>query len=206
MKAAAKRKRTKAGNREQLAKAAPKGAAQPAQGRAALAINLTAEEVERHQQVLKHGDMLNHSMGWLLGIVRQKGETVPVKDATDFAYEAFVGLAPNGPGEIMLCQQIIAAYEMAMCMLSRSKQADNMPQMQEYGLMGVKMMGAYERLFQTLMKTRRPQQTVRVEHVTINGGQTVVGNISQPQALGRPQMPDQIAVESAALRVVERAS
>jgi hypothetical protein len=205
MKAAAKRKRTKSGNRKQLAKTAPKDAGQPAQGKAALAINFTPEEVEKYKQVLKHGDMLNHSMGWLLGLVRQKGETAPVKDAADFAFDAFVGLTPNGPGEIMLCQQMIAAYEMAMAMLTRCKQADHMSQMQEFGLMGVKMMGAYERLFQTLMKTRRQQQTVRVEHVTINGGQTVVGNVNQPPALGAPQTSDQIAVESAALRVVEGA-
>jgi hypothetical protein len=203
MKAAAKRKRTgKPDNRKQLAKPAKTGAVQPAQNRPALAIQLTDEEVKRYEQVLKHGDMLNHSMGWLLGIVRQRGEAAPVKDASDFAFEAFVGLTPNGPGEIMLCQQMIAAHEMAMAMLSRSKQADHTAQMQECGLLGIKMMGVYERLFQTLMKTRRPQQTVRVEHVHVyEGGQAVVGNVNQPA-----QAAAQIAAESAAIRVIEKAA
>jgi hypothetical protein len=91
---------------------------------------------------------------------------------------------------------------MAMAMLSRSKQADHTAQMQECGLLGIKMMGVYERLFQTLMKTRRPQQTVRVEHVHVyEGGPAVVGNVNQPA-----QAAAQIAAESAAIRVIEKAA
>jgi hypothetical protein len=205
MTAAAKRKRIKPSNRKQLARSAPENDELPKQGKAALLINLTADEVKRHKRVLKHGDMLNHSMGWLLGLVRQKGEEAPARDAADFAFEAFIGLTPNGPGEIMLCQQMVASYEMAMAMLTRCKQADHMSQMQEYGLMGVKMMGAYERLFQTLMKSRRPQQTVRVEHVHVyEGGQAVVGNVNQPPATGKSPPAAQAGFESAAMFAIDQ--
>jgi len=47
-------------------------AVQPAQGKPALAIELSI--VKKYEQVMKHPDILNHSMGWLLGIVRQRGE------------------------------------------------------------------------------------------------------------------------------------
>jgi hypothetical protein len=202
MKTTSKRKRTMPDSQKQPAKSTKTGALQSAPAKPALAIQLSDEEIKKYEQVLKHGDMLNHSMGWLLGIVRQRGEAAPVKDASDFAFEAFVGLTPNGPGEIMLCQQMIAAHEMAMTMLSRSKQADHTSQMQECGLLGIKMMGVYERLFQTLMKTRRPQQTVRVEHVHVyEGGQAVVGNVNQPA-----QAAAQIAAESAAIRMIEKAA
>jgi hypothetical protein len=117
--------------------------------------------------------MFNHSMGWLLSLVRRPDEELPGKDAQNFAYEAFVGFAPNGPGEIMLVQQAIAAYEMAMWTMHRLKRSDNLAQMQEFGNMGIKMMGIYERLFQTLMKSRKPQQVVEVQHthrhVHLNG-------------------------------------
>jgi hypothetical protein len=153
---------------------------------------------------MKHPDMFNHSMGWLMGIVRRADEDLPGQDAKDFAYEAFVEFIPNGPGEIMLCQQMIAAYELAMSMLSRSKRADNLSVMQECGLLGIKMMGVYDRRFQTLMKTRRPQQTVRVEHVHVyEGGQAVVGNVNQRPAIAESQATSQMAAESPAMRVIE---
>lgn len=107
--------------------------------------------------------MVNHSIGRLLAIMRQKG-ALPSKDEEDFAYAAFVGLAPEDPAEIMLCQQLIAAHEMSMAMLTRCKQAEHMNQVQEYGNLGVKLMGLYERLFQTLVKARKPQQVVEVQH------------------------------------------
>ncbi|WP_407174543.1 hypothetical protein [Bradyrhizobium sp. STM 3562] len=175
----------------------------PPQGSATPTLHHTfsAEEVQRYQDVMKYPDLLNHSMGRVLGVMRGKGEELPSKDAYDFAFEAFLGLTPHGPAEVMLCQQLIASYEVAMEMLTRCKRAEFMPQMQEHGLMAIKLMGTYERLFQALMKSRRPQQTVRVEHVTINGGQAVVGNVNPAPALGTAA--DQMAIESAALRVVE---
>jgi hypothetical protein len=196
MKAAPKRKRAA----QKPPAKSPSMEAEPASsGMGRSTLTMTREDQEK---LMKHPDMFGHSMGWLMGLVRAPDEKIPTKNAQDFAYEAFIGFIPDGPGEIMLCQQMIAAYELAMSMLSRSKRADNLSVMQECGLLGIKMMGTYERLFQTLMKQRRPQQTVRVEHVTIVGGQTVVGNVSQP-ALSSPQTPDEMAIEAAALKIVD---
>jgi hypothetical protein len=196
----------KAGKRKQLAKPAERTIAkpEPESAKEQSTITLTQAEVQKYGPMLNHPGMLEHSLGRVLGIMRQKGADLPTQHETNFGIDAFVGLVPDGPGEMMLCQQMIAAHEMAMCMLTRSKQADNLSLMQEYGLMGVKMMGAYERLFQTLMKTRRPQQTVRVEHVHVyEGGQAVVGNVNQRPAIAESQAASQVAAESAAMRVIE---
>jgi hypothetical protein len=202
MKATPKRKRTVSKSVKPPSKKLTSREAEPASvGNSRSTLTMSQEDQDK---LMKHPDMFAHSMGWLMGLVRAPGGDLPTKNAQDFAYEAFIGFIPDGPGEIMLCQQMIAAYELAMSMLSRSKRADNLSVMQECGLLGVKMMGAYERLSQTLMKQRRPQQTVRVEHVTIVGGQTVVGNVSQP-ALSSPQNPDEIAIEAAARKIVEGA-
>jgi hypothetical protein len=128
---------------------------------------------EQKDKLLNHGDMFNHSMSLLLTVVRRTGEGVPGKDAQDFAYDAFIGFVPEGPGEIMLAQQMIAAFELSMVMTARSKQAEYRPQMESYANIAVKMMGIYERLLQTLTKSRKPQQIVEVQHthrhVHLNG-------------------------------------
>jgi hypothetical protein len=128
---------------------------------------------------------LNYSVGRLLLIVRRKGEPLPNENAEEFALEAFVGFAPETAAESLLVQQMIASYEMAMEMLTRSKQAEYMPQMEQYGNIGVKMMNVYLAQFQALMKSRKPQQIVEVQHthkhVHLNGpvtpGEGVVAHI-----------------------------
>jgi hypothetical protein len=51
----------------------------------------------------------------------------------------------------------------------------------------------------------KPIDEIKRSHITKLLDQTVVGNVNQPAALGAPQATDQIAVESAALQVAERA-
>jgi hypothetical protein len=150
-------------------------------------VTLTNDLIEKYGPMLKQPGILNHSTGRLLAIVRKKGEALPSKDEEDFALEAFIGFVPNGPGEILLVQQMIGSYEMAMEMLTRSKQAEYMPQMEQYGSLAAKMMNVYLAQFQALMKSRKPQQIVEVQHthrhVHLNGqvtpGQGVVTQIER---------------------------
>src|SRR4051812_45052150 len=107
---------------------------------------------------------LNYSIGRLMAIVRRKGQPLPDKDAETFALEVFIGFAPETAAESLLIQQMIASYEIAMEMLTRSRQAEYMPQMEQYGNIGVKMMNIYLAQFQALMKSRKPQQIVEVQH------------------------------------------
>lgn len=130
---------------------------------------------------------LNYSVGRLLAIIRSKDQAAPGKDAETFALEAFIGFAPESAGESLLIQQMIASYEMAMEMLTRSKQAEFMQQAEQYGNLGVKMMNVYLAQFQALTKSRKPQQIVEVQHthrhVHLNGqvapGEGVVTHIGE---------------------------
>jgi hypothetical protein len=57
--------------------------------------------------------------------------------------------------------------------------ADGLAQMQESGTLAMKLLSMFERQYTTLMKVRRPQQTVRVEHISVNAGaQAVIGNVN----------------------------
>ena len=62
---------------------------------------------------------------------------------------------------------------------ARAKMADGLVQMQEFGALATKLLSMFERQYTTLMKVRRPQQTVRVEHISVNAGaQAVIGNVN----------------------------
>jgi hypothetical protein len=115
-------------------------------------------------KLLSHGDMFNHSMSLLLNVVRRSGANLPGRDAQDFAYEAFIGFVPDGPGEIMLVQQMIACHDLAMSLFTRAKQAEYIPQLEQYGNLGVKLTNVYLAQFQALTKSRKPQQIVEVQH------------------------------------------
>jgi hypothetical protein len=124
-------------------------------------------------KLFSRADMFNHSMSLLLNVMRRSGQELPSKDAQDFAYDAFIGFVPDGPGEIMLAQQMIASHDLAMSLLTRAKQAEFIPQLEQYGNLGVKLMNVYLAQFQALQKARKPQQVVQVQHthrhVHLNG-------------------------------------
>jgi hypothetical protein len=110
------------------------------------------------------GPLLDHSIGRLLAVMRQHGEEKATPQEIAFGSTAFVDLKPETPAEMMLIQQMIGCYEVAMEMLTRAKQATGLPQMQESGNQAVKLMGMFERLNAALIKGRKPTQVVTVEH------------------------------------------
>ncbi len=82
----------------------------------------------------------------------------------------------------MLAIQMVATYETALEMLTRAKQAEYMPQLQECGSLAVKLMRTYATQVEALGRLRRGgEQRVVVQHVTVNdGGQAIVGDVNRP--------------------------
>lgn len=125
-------------------------------------------------------DFADQAIGRLGSIMRRRGESLPPQVAFNAALAAVDGMRPKDEVEAMLAIQMVATYETAMEMLTRAKQAEYMPQLQECGSLAVKLMRTYAAQVEALARLRRGgEQRVIVQHVTVNeGGQAVVGNVS----------------------------
>jgi hypothetical protein len=111
--------------------------------------------------------------------MRRPGAEQPTQSELSFGLNALAGLKPENTAELLLCTQMVAVHEATMEMLTRAKMADHLAQLQEFGALATKLLSLFERQFSTLMKVRRPQQTVRVEHISVNAGaQAVIGNVN----------------------------
>ena len=76
-----------------------------------------------------------------------------------------------------------------MAMLTGAKMATEIPTLQEKGLLATRLLGIFERQFQTLAKARKPQQVVEVrhEHRHIHAhGQPLPGDGVVTQIEGQP--------------------
>jgi hypothetical protein len=82
----------------------------------------------------------------------------------------------------MLAVQMVATHETAMDLLSRAKQAESTPRLQEYGSLAVKFLRTYAAQAEAIARLRRGgEQRVIVQHVNVNeGGQAIVGAVSHP--------------------------
>ena len=81
----------------------------------------------------------------------------------------------------MLAVQMVAAHDLALAMARRALKTDRVDWMQTYSTLSAKLMNVYTRQLEALARLRGQtgQQTVRVEHVTVEaGGQAVVGNVT----------------------------
>jgi hypothetical protein len=108
--------------------------------------------------------MLNHILGRLAAVMRGSGADQPTDSEMSFGTAAFAGLAPTNTAEVLLCQQMVAVHECAMAALTGAKMATEIPTLQEKGLLATRLLGIFERQFQTLAKARKPQQIVEVQH------------------------------------------
>ena len=79
-----------------------------------------------------------------------------------------------------------ATHSLAMELLRRTKRTDYLPQMEGQGNLAVKLLRTYTApQIEALAKLRRKgEQTVRVEHVHVHGGQNIFGDVN-PQGGGR---------------------
>ena len=106
--------------------------------------------------------------------------TPPKRNRTRLA--AVDGMQPAHEIEAMLAVQMVATHETAMEMLTRAKQADLMPTLQECGSLAVKLFRTYTAQVEALVRLRRGgEQRVIVQRVNVNeGGQAIVGAVNRP--------------------------
>jgi hypothetical protein len=127
-------------------------------------------------------DFSNHAIARLGAVVKRKGAALPTQRELNAGLAAIDGLKPRDEIEAMLALQMVATHETAMEMLTRAKQAEFMPQLQECGSLAVKLMRTYTAQVEALARLRRGgEQRVIVQHVNVNeGGQAIVGAVNHP--------------------------
>jgi hypothetical protein len=125
-------------------------------------------------------DFASQGIGRLASVMRAKGEKHPDEQVLNTALAMVDGLQPQNEMEAALAMQMAATHEVAMEMLTRAKQAETIPVAEYSGNLAVKLLRTYTTQIEALAKLRRGgEQTVRVEHVTVNaGGQAIVGAVS----------------------------
>jgi hypothetical protein len=125
---------------------------------------------------------IDQAFGRLVAIMRRKGATHATETESNAALAAVDGMQPADEIEAMLAVQMVATHETAMEMLTRAKQADLMPTLQECGSLAVKLFRTYTAQVEALVRLRRGgEQRVIVQHVNVNeGGQAIVGAVNHP--------------------------
>jgi len=88
-------------------------------------------------------------------------------------------IGPQDELEGSLAVQIASNHALTMEMLCRAKSTDSVDHLQLYGNMAVKLQRTFTAQIEALARMRgKGQQTVRVEHVTVEpGGQAIVGDV-----------------------------
>jgi hypothetical protein len=127
-------------------------------------------------------DFANQAMRRIGVIMRPKGSALPTQTGFNVALAAIDAIRPADEIEAMLAVQMVATHETAMEMLTRAKQAEMMPTLQECGPLAVKLLRTYAAQVEALGRLRRGgEQRVIVQHVNVNqGGQAIVGAVSHP--------------------------
>ena len=125
---------------------------------------------------------IDQALGRLAAIMRRKGAVHPTEAELNAALAAIDGIQPGDEIQAALAEQMIATHETAMEMLTRAKQADLMPTLQECGSLAVKLFRTYTAQVEALVRLRRGgEQRVIVQHVNVNeGGQAIVGAVNHP--------------------------
>jgi len=123
---------------------------------------------------------------WLLGHLINGGcqatQSKPL-EARDLngAAAAVAGIRPRDETEAMLATQMVAVHAAAIAALRRLKSVETIDQQDSNGSLAIKLLRTFTTQVETLQRLRgKGQQTVRVEHVTVNaGGRAIVGNVTR---------------------------
>lgn len=112
------------------------------------------------------------------------------RDATEQELNAGIALvaaiAPENELEAALAVQMAGCHALATDLIGRAAGADNLSHAQAFGNLAVKLQRTFTAQIEALARMRgKGQQTVRVEHVTVEAGaQAIVGDVHH-HALGR---------------------
>lgn len=98
------------------------------------------------------------------------------------------GVEPKDQVEAMLAAQMAAVHNATMTFARRLNRAENVPQQDSAERAFNKLARTFALQVEALKRYRSGgEQTVRVEHVTVNeGGQAIVGNVTH-RGRGAPQ-------------------
>jgi hypothetical protein len=107
------------------------------------------------------------------------GKTVD-EDGLNFMLSVVKGIEPRDQVEAMLAAQMAATHNATMTFARRLNHVENIPQQDSAERAFNKLARTFAAQMEALKRYRSDgEQTVRVEHVTVNeGGQAIVGNVS----------------------------
>ena len=117
----------------------------------------------------------------LLNAATGSSDTNPLDtNETNGVLAATHGIAPKDEAEAMLAAQMVATHYAAMTVLRRLKGCETITQQDSAGNLANKLLRTYAAQLEALARYRgKGQQTVRVEHVTVQaGGQAIVGTVT----------------------------
>ncbi len=134
-------------------------------------------------------DFLNGLIGQLAS-ASSSGPKVQ-EGALNFMLAVVKGVAPRDQMEAMLAAQMAATHQATMTFAQRLAGAQNIPQQDSAERTFNRLARTFAAQMEALKRYRSAgEQTVRVEHVTVNaGGQAIVGNVA-PGGRGVPQKAD----------------
>ena len=122
---------------------------------------------------------------FLNGLLKQlcnasKGKTVD-EDRLNFMFSVVKGIEPRDQVEAMLAAQMAATHNATMTFARRLNHVDTLAQQDSAERAYNKLARTFASQVEALKRYRSAgEQTVRVEHVTVNeGGQAIVGNVAQ---------------------------
>ena len=123
-------------------------------------------------------DFLDGLLGQLANGALQKG--VVSERELNFLLSVVKGIEPRDQVEAMLATQMAATHSAVMTFARRLNNVDNIPQQDSAERAYNKLARTYAAQMEALKRYRSGgEQTVRVEHVTVNeGGQAIVGNVT----------------------------
>lgn len=181
-----------------------------------VAVGLRGKELQHpHTDTNGHNARLQDALGTRSGeftralLGRLAAMSVPYAGAeTDpvafNAALAFVdGLEPANECEAIMAASMYASHDLALSLLARAKQADTMPMLDLMTNAAAKIMRAATAQTEAFAKLRRGgEQNVRVEHVHVyEGGQAIVGNVTQRGGGRRKSTPQAHGPDCPAARV-----
>ena len=114
-----------------------------------------------------------------LANVASKGQTVDAT-AVNFMLSMVKGVEPRDQIEAMLAAQMAAVHSATMTFARRLNHVENLPQQDSAERAFNRLARTFTAQVEALKRYRSAgEQTVRVEHVTVNeGGQAIVGNVT----------------------------
>lgn len=125
-------------------------------------------------------DFMTRELGRLEGATRERFEERGESATGVNAALAMVGaINPQDELEGALAVQMAGCHALTMEMLSRAKTTERADHIELYGNMAVKLQRTFTAQIEALARMRgKGQQTVRVEHVTVQpGAQAIVGDV-----------------------------